>query len=141
VKRPRSRPFRILLVEDNPGDADLIREVMAESEEENEVTVALDGADALRRLREGPRPDLILLDLNIPKKDGREVLGEIKSSEALLGIPVVVLTSSEAERDLTIAYQLHANCYLTKPGDLEEFLGVVRAIERFWLGFVTLPIT
>jgi chemotaxis family two-component system response regulator Rcp1 len=135
---PRSRPFRILLVEDNPGDADLIREVMAESEEKNEITVAVDGVEALRCLREGPPPDLILLDLNLPKKSGCEVLAEIKSTEALLRIPVVVLTSSEAESDLADAYRLHANCYLTKPVDLEEFLMVVRAIERFWLGFVKL---
>jgi two-component system, chemotaxis family, response regulator Rcp1 len=135
---PRSRPFRILLVEDNPGDADLIQEVMAESEEKNEITVAVDGVEALRCLREGPLPDLILLDLNLPKKSGCEVLAEIKSTEALLRIPVVVLTSSEAESDLADAYRLHANCYLTKPVDLEEFLMVVRAIERFWLGFVKL---
>jgi two-component system, chemotaxis family, response regulator Rcp1 len=134
----RSRPFRILLVEDNPGDADLIQEVMAESEEKNEITVAVDGVEALRCLREGPLPDLILLDLNLPKKSGCEVLAEIKSTEALLRIPVVVLTSSEAESDLADAYRLHANCYLTKPVDLEEFLMVVRAIERFWLGFVKL---
>jgi len=139
VKQPRSRPFRILVVEDNPGDADLIKEVLAESKEQNEVTVALDGVDALRRLREGPRPDLILLDLNMPRSDGRAVLGELKNTEAFKAIPVVVLTSSEAQRDLTDAYQLHANCYLTKPGELEEFLLVVRAIAQFWLGFVKLP--
>jgi len=139
MKAPRSRPFRILHVEDNAGDADLIREVMAESEQQNEITLACDGVEALRLLREGPRPDLILLDLNMPKMDGREVLREIKGSEELQGIPVVVLTSSEAERDLTDAYRLHANCYLAKPVDLEGFLGVVRAIDRFWLGFVKLP--
>jgi chemotaxis family two-component system response regulator Rcp1 len=135
----RSHPFRILLVEDNPGDADLIREVMAESKEQNEITVAVDGLEAVRCLRELPRPDLILLDLNLPKKSGREVLGEIKGTDRFKAIPVVVLTSSEAESDLADAYRLHANCYLTKPVDLEEFLMVVRAIERFWLGFVKLP--
>jgi chemotaxis family two-component system response regulator Rcp1 len=139
MREPRSRPFRILLVEDNPGDADLIREVMAESEEKNEITLAVDGVEALRCLRERPRPDLILLDLNLPKKSGREVLGEIKSTADLQRIPVVVLTSSEAEIDLADAYRLHANCYLTKPVDLEEFLTAVRAIERFWLGVVKLP--
>ena len=139
MREPRSRPFRILLVEDNPGDADLIQEVMAESEAKNEITLAMDGVEALRCLREGPRPDLILLDLNLPKKSGREVLERIKSTEDLLKIPVVVLTSSEAEIDLADAYRLHANCYLTKPGDLEEFLAVIRAIERFWLGVVKLP--
>ena len=139
MSEPRSRPFRILLVEDNPGDADLIQEVMAESENKNEIILAVDGVEALRCLREGPRPDLILLDLNLPKKSGREVLGEVKSTEAFQRIPVVVLTSSEAELDLADAYRLHANCYVTKPVDLEEFLTAVRAIDRFWLGFVKLP--
>ena len=139
MREPRSRPFRILLVEDNPGDADLIQEVMAESEEKTTITLAVDGVEAMRCLREGPRPDLILLDLNLPRKSGREVLGEIKSTEALQRIPVVVLTSSEAEIDVADIYRLHANCYLTKPVDLEEFLTVVRAIARFWLGVVKLP--
>jgi CheY-like chemotaxis protein len=139
MREPRSRPFRILLVEDNPGDVDLIQEVLAQSEAKREITVAFDGVEALRCLRQGPRPDLILLDLNLPKKSGREVLGEIKSTEALQNIPVVVLTSSEAESDITDAYRLHANCYVTKPVDLEEFLMAVRSIERFWLGFVKLP--
>jgi chemotaxis family two-component system response regulator Rcp1 len=135
----RSRPFRILLVEDNPGDADLIQEVMAESEQKNEVTLAVDGVEALRYLREGLRPDLIVLDLNLPKKSGREVLAEIKTTESLQRIPVVVFTSSGAENDLADAYRLHANCYLTKPVDLEEFLTAVRAMKRFWLAVVTLP--
>jgi len=139
VKEPRARPFRILLVEDNPGDADLIQEILMESDEKKEITVAVDGFEALRCLREGPRPDLILLDLNLPKKSGREVLEEIKSTEALQRIPVVVLTSSEADDDLSDVYRLHANCYLAKPVDLEEFMNVVRAIEQFWLGFVKLP--
>jgi chemotaxis family two-component system response regulator Rcp1 len=139
VKEPRARPFRILLVEDNPGDADLIQEILMESANRKEITVAVDGFEALRNLREGPNPDLILLDLNLPKKSGREVLEEIKSTEALQRIPVVVLTSSEAEDDLSDAYRLHANCYLAKPVDLEEFMNVVRAIEQFWLGFVKLP--
>ena len=139
MKEPRARPFRILLVEDNPGDADLIQEILMESDEKKEITVAVDGFEALRCLREGPRPDLILLDLNLPKKSGREVLEEIKSTESLQRIPVVVLTSSEAEDDLSDVYRLHANCYLAKPVDLEEFMNVVRAIEQFWLGFVKLP--
>ena len=139
MKEPRARPFRILLVEDNPGDADLIQEILMESDEKKEIIVAVDGFEALRCLREGPRPDLILLDLNLPKKSGREVLQEIKSTETLQRIPVVVLTSSEAEDDLSDVYRLHANCYLAKPVDLEEFMLVVRAIEQFWLGFVKLP--
>ena len=139
MKEPRARPFRILLVEDNPGDADLIQEILMESGEKKEITVAVDGFEALRCLRERARPDLILLDLNLPKKSGREVLEEIKSSEALQRIPVVVLTSSEADDDLSDVYRLHANCYLAKPVDLEEFMNVVRAIEQFWLGFVKLP--
>ena len=139
MKEPRARPFRILLVEDNPGDADLIQEILMESDEKKEVTVAVDGFVALRCLREGPRPDLIVLDLNLPKKSGREVLEEIKTTEALQRIPVVVLTSSEAGDDLSDVYRLHANCYLAKPVDLEEFMNVVRAIEQFWVGFVKLP--
>lgn len=138
MREPRFRPFRILVVEDNPGDADLIQEIMAESEQKNEITLAVDGVEAMRCLHEGPRPDLILLDLNLPKKSGREVLGEIKSTEALQRIPVVVLTSSEAETDIADAYRLQVNCYVTKPVDLEEFLMAVKAIERFWLGFVKL---
>jgi two-component system, chemotaxis family, response regulator Rcp1 len=139
VKGPRSRPFRILLVEDNPGDADLIQEILMESAEKKAITVAVDGFEALQCLRDGPRPDLILLDLNLPRKSGREVLEEIKSTEALQRIPVVVLTSSEADDDLSDVYRLHANCYLAKPVDLEEFTNLVRAIEQFWLGFVKLP--
>lgn len=110
-----------------------------ESDDKKEITVAVDGFEALRCLREAPRPDLILLDLNLPKKSGREVLEEIKTTEALQRIPVVVLTSSEADDDLSDVYRLHANCYLAKPVDLEEFIKVVRAIEQFWLGFVKLP--
>lgn len=113
-----------------------------ESGEKKEITVAVDGFEALRCLRERARPDLILLDLNLPKKSGREVLEvleEIKSTDALQRIPVVVLTSSEADDDLSDVYRLHANCYLAKPVDLEEFMNVVRAIEQFWLGYVKLP--
>ncbi len=139
MKEPRARPFRILLVEDNPGDADLIQEILMDSAEKKEITVAVDGMEALRCLREGPLPDLILLDLNLPRKSGREVLQEIKSTESLQRIPVVVLTSSEAEDDLADVYRLHANCYLAKPVDLDEFMNVVRAIEHFWLNFVKLP--
>lgn len=110
-----------------------------DSAEKKEITVAVDGMEALRCLREGPLPDLILLDLNLPRKSGREVLQEIKSTESLQRIPVVVLTSSEAEDDLADVYRLHANCYLAKPVDLDEFMNVVRAIEHFWLNFVKLP--
>lgn len=131
--------FRVLLVEDNPGDVDLVLDVLNESQSNVQCTIASDGVEALRLLRASPRFHLILLDLNIPKKDGRAVLAEIKMDEALRTTPVVVLTSSEAERDLIEVYRLHGNCFLTKPVDLDAFQGVVRAIERFWLGVARLP--
>ena len=138
------RPVRILMVEDNPGDVDLTREGLAEAKLHNELFIASDGEEAMAfLLREGehvgaPRPDLILLDLNLPKKDGREVLSEIKAHEDLRRIPVVVLTSSEAEEDVLRSYDLHANCYITKPVDLQKFLKVVRSIKGFWFSVVTL---
>ena len=140
-----ARPFEIFLVEDNPGDVDLISEALAGLEFATNVTVASDGVEALARLRRElghaayPRPDLLLLDLNVPLKDGREVLAETKSDPELRLIPVVVLTSSEAERDLRTAYGLHANCLVSKPVDLEEFLSCVQATARFWLTVAKIP--
>jgi two-component system, chemotaxis family, response regulator Rcp1 len=135
----------ILLVEDNPGDADLAREALDNSKMNNELHVVDDGEKAMAFLRrEGsyadvPRPDLILLDLNLPKKDGRQVLAEIKSDNDLKRIPVVILTTSRAEEDVLKSYNLHANCYITKPIDLNQFLLVVRSIEDFWMSIVVLP--
>jgi len=139
------RPVEILLVEDNPGDVRLTQEALKEAKVRNNLYVARDGEDALAFLnREGghaqaPRPDLILLDLNLPKKSGREVLAEIKSCPELMRIPVVVLTTSRAEEDILKAYDLNVNCYITKPVDLEQFIHVVKSIEDFWLTIVKLP--
>lgn len=136
---------KILLVEDNPGDVRLTREALREGKILNELSVVEDGFEALAFLRregayaEAERPDLILLDLNLPKKDGREVLEEIKRDGDLKKIPVVVLTTSAAERDILNAYDLHANCYITKPVDLGQFIKVVQLIEDFWLTIVKLP--
>ncbi len=136
---------RILLVEDNPGDVRLTMEALKEGKILNEISVVEDGVEAIAFLRragkyaEAPKPDLILLDLNLPKKDGREVLEEIKADGDLKKIPVVVLTTSAAERDILRAYNLHANCYITKPVDLEQFIRVVQSIEDFWLSIVKLP--
>lgn len=135
----------ILLVEDNPGDADLVRLALEENKLCNELHVAEDGDTAMAFLRrEGshasaPRPDLILLDLNLPKKDGREVLAEIKADPDLRSIPVVVLTTSKHDEDILKAYELNANCYVTKPVDFDQFARVVRQIDSFWFGIVTLP--
>jgi two-component system, chemotaxis family, response regulator Rcp1 len=139
------RPIEILLVEDNPGDVRLTQEALREGKVHNRLTVAKDGVEALSVLRrEGAfasaaRPDLILLDLNLPRKDGREVLADIKNDPALRRIPVVVLTTSKAEEDILRTYDLHANCYITKPVDLEQFISVVRSIDEFWLSVVRLP--
>ena len=139
------RPVEILLVEDNPGDVRLTREALKEAKVINNLTVLKDGVEALAFLRQqGPYgaaviPHLILLDLNLPKKDGREVLAEIKADEKLKRIPVVVLTTSQDEQDVFKSYNLHANCYVTKPVDLEQFMTVVKSIEDFWLGIVMLP--
>lgn len=139
------RPIEILLVEDSPSDADLTIETLDEGKVLNNLHVVEDGVEALAFLhRQGeyadaPRPDLILLDLNLPKKDGREVLAEIKSSPDLATIPVVILTTSAAEEDILKSYQLHANCYVTKPVGLEEFIGIIKLIESFWLAAVKLP--
>jgi len=139
------KSINILLVEDNPGDADLAREALDSSKMNNKLQVVDDGEKAMAFLRregpyaDAPRPDLILLDLNLPKKDGRQVLAEIKSDEGLKRIPVVILTTSRAEEDVIKSYNLHANCYITKPIDLNQFLHVVRSIEDFWLSIVVLP--
>jgi chemotaxis family two-component system response regulator Rcp1 len=137
--------IEVLLVEDSPGDVRLTREAFKDAKVHINLHVASDGAKAMAFLkREGeyssvPRPDLILLDLNLPKKDGREVLAEIKEDPALKTIPVVVLTTSSSEADVLRSYQLHANCYITKPVGLEGFLTVVKSIDGFWLSVVRLP--
>ena len=139
------KPIEILMVEDNPGDVRLTMEALRETKMNNNLRVIRDGTEALAFLnREGEygnasRPDLILLDLNIPGKDGREVLKEIKTDERLSRIPVVILTTSQAEEDILKTYDLHANCYITKPVDLNQFVKVVRSIETFWLTIVRLP--
>ena len=137
--------IEILLVEDNPGDARLTIEAMREAKVRNRMHVVEDGVEAMAFLRrqgrygEAPRPDLILLDLNMPRKDGREVLAEVKADPDLKRIPVVILTTSRAEEDVLRAYDLHANCYVTKPVDFEQFMRVVREIDEFWVKVVTLP--
>ena len=145
MTRPTGRPIEILLVEDNPGDVRLTIEGLNEGKVHNNLHVAKDGVEALAFLRregnyaDAVRPDLILLDLNLPRKDGREVLADIKADPDLKTIPVVVLTTSRAEQDVLHSYQLQANCYITKPVDLEQFIHVVKSIEDFWLTVVTLP--
>jgi CheY-like chemotaxis protein len=140
-----SNPIEILLVEDNPGDVRLIQEVFKDAKIYNSMQIAYDGEAAMKILRkEGEHsnaayPDLILLDLNLPKKDGREVLREIKSDGTLKCIPVVILTTSNAEEDLIETYRMNANCYITKPVDLDQFINVVKSIENFWLSIVKLP--
>lgn len=139
------KPIEILLVEDNPGDVRLTQEAFKEGKVRNNLNVVSDGVEALAFLRredkyaDASRPDVILLDLNLPKKDGREVLAEIKDDPDLRRIPVVVLTTSLAEQDILKSYDLHANCYITKPVDLERFITVVKSIETFWLSVVKLP--
>jgi CheY-like chemotaxis protein len=140
-----SEIINILLVEDNPGDARLAKEALKEGKVKNELHIVCDGMEATdflfnrNKFKNAPRPDLIILDLNLPKKDGREVLAEIKEDENLKRIPVVILTISKAEEDILRSYNLHANCYITKPLDLNKFLEVVRSIEDFWLTIVKLP--
>lgn len=140
-----TKPIEILLVEDNPGDVRLTEEALREGKVIHHLTVAWDGEEAMAVLRrEGahaktPRPDIILLDLNLPKRDGREVLEEIKKEPKLKIIPVVVLTTSQDEQDVLRSYHLHANCYITKPVDLAQFMNVVRTIEDFWFSIVVLP--
>jgi CheY-like chemotaxis protein len=139
------KPIEILLVEDNPGDARLTREALAQSKVRNNLHHAKDGEEAMAFLRrEGPfgsapTPDLVLLDLNLPRRDGREVLEDIKKDPLLKQIPVVILTSSQAEEDILRSYRLHANCFITKPVDLEQLTKVVQGIEQFWFTLVRLP--
>jgi chemotaxis family two-component system response regulator Rcp1 len=139
------RPIEILLVEDNPGDVRLTREALKDAKVSNTLHVVEDGVSAIDYLHrnppfgEAPRPDLILLDLNLPRKNGREVLAEIKSDDRFKAIPVVILTTSQAEEDVLRAYNLHANCYITKPVDFTQFTTIVKTIEDFWLTIVTLP--
>ncbi len=139
------KPTEIMLVEDNPGDVRLTVEALKEGKFLNNLTVARDGEEALEILsRQGkyanyPLPDIILLDLNLPRKDGREVLREIKTNSELMHIPVVVLTMSKAEEDILRSYKYHANCYITKPIDMDQFLKVMRLTESFWLSIVKLP--
>ena len=141
----QSRPVEILLVEDNPGDVRLTREALKDGKVLNHLSVVHDGQEALDYLRrrgphaEAPRPDVVLLDLNLPKRDGREVLSEIKDDPDLRRIPVVILTTSSAEQDVLEAYDLNANCYITKPVDLDQFIRVVKSISDFWLTIVKLP--
>ena len=139
------RSIEILLIEDNPGDVRLTEEALKEGKVINRLSVVPDGVEALAYLRKtgeyasAATPDLVLLDLNLPKKDGREVLAEVKQDPELRKIPVVVLTTSRDEQDILKSYDLHANCYITKPVDFEQFIRVVRAIEDFWLSVVKLP--
>ena len=139
------RPIEILLVEDNPGDVRLTREALRDGTVQNNLSVTEDGVEALAFLRrqgkyaDAPRPGLILLDLNLPRKDGRQVLAEIKSDPALRTIPVIILTTSANEEDVLNAYRLHANAYIQKPVDLDQFLRVVQVVEDFWLTLAMLP--
>ena len=141
----KGNPIEILLVEDNAGDVRLTREALKDAKVLNTLHVARDGEEAMDYLyhkgkyADAPRPDLILLDLNLPRKDGREVLAEIKADEDLKRIPVVILTTSKSEEDVLKVYNLHANCYVTKPLDLDQFIRVVQAIEDFWFTVVRLP--
>lgn len=141
-----NKTIEILLVEDNPGDIRLTQEALKEGNIKNNLHTITDGAEAIKFLfKESPyinakKPDLILLDLNLPKKDGREVLAKIKADQELKRIPIVVLTTSNAETDVRKAYDLHANCYITKPVDFNRFIEVIQAIEKFWLTIVKLPL-
>lgn len=140
-----TRPINVLLVEDNIGDVRLTQEALKEGKLKVNLTVAKDGMEAMEILQhqngqsDTPRPDLILLDLNLPRKDGREVLKEIKDDKNLMRIPVVVLTTSEADSDILTTYGLHANCYITKPVDMDRFVEIVKMLEEFWFTIVRLP--
>jgi two-component system, chemotaxis family, response regulator Rcp1 len=143
---PKSvKPIEILLVEDNPGDIRLTIEALKDGKLANNLTVVQDGVEAIALLhREGPyakarRPDIILLDLNLPKLHGSEILSKLKTDERFKSIPVIILTTSKADEDILRSYQLHANCYISKPVDLDEFVRVVRSIEDFWLSIIKLP--
>lgn len=138
-------PVDILIVEDNPGDARLIKEILNEKRIYCRLHMVVDGIEAMnflyrkKEFTKAPLPDLILLDLNLPKKDGREVLAEIKTNKSLKQIPVVIMTSSQAEDDILQSYQLHANCFITKPLELDLFIAAVKSIEEFWLFLARLP--
>jgi chemotaxis family two-component system response regulator Rcp1 len=140
-----TEPVDVLLIEDNPGDVRLTKEALKDAKLKIHMHVVGDGMEAMAFLRKqgkyasSPRPDLVLLDLNLPKKDGRQVLAEIKDDTDLKRIPVVIITSSKAEEDVLKSYNLHANCYVTKPLDLDQFITVVQSIEQFWLTIVKLP--
>jgi len=145
MNRNEGRPVEILLVEDSLSDTELTLEALRDFKVRNHVSVVEDGVQAMQFLRregsyaQAPRPDMIMLDLNLPRKDGREVLADIKSDDRLKTIPIVVMTTSRAEQDVLRAYQLSANCYINKPVDFNQFLEVVHSIESFWLYVVTLP--
>jgi len=145
VNSSTGKPINILIVEDNPGDARLIKEVLNEGKILNDLHIVKDGVEAMEFLHKrgeyakAPRPDLIILDLNLPKKDGREVLAEVKSDQHLKSIPIVIMTTSNAEEDILKSYNLHANCYITKPLDFHQFVKVVESIENFWFSMVKLP--
>jgi two-component system, chemotaxis family, response regulator Rcp1 len=145
VRGSKVEPVEILLVEDNPVDVLMTRHALKEAKVYNNLYVTEDGEEAMDFLyrhgkyTDAPRPDLILLDLNLPKKSGREILTEIKQDPRLLHIPVVVLTTSEEERDVAMCYQLHGNCFITKPVDMEQFTQVIKSIEGFWFTIVKLP--
>ena len=144
-RKKGKEPIDILLVDDNPADIRLTQEAFKEVKIHSTLHIVRDGAEALSflqrtdRFSAAPRPDLILLDLNLPKKDGREVLAELKNTPAFKSIPIVILTTSSAEEDILHTYNHHANCYITKPADLDEFIDVVKQIEQFWLSIVQLP--
>jgi CheY-like chemotaxis protein len=144
MPNPRGEPIEILLVEDSPDDADLTIDALRDGRVQNRVTHVEDGVEAMAFLRregryaDAPRPDLILLDLNLPRKNGREVLAEVKQDPNLRRIPVVIMTSSDDEKDILTAYNLYVNCYVTKPVDLDQFIGVVKSIEHFWFSIVKL---
>jgi CheY-like chemotaxis protein len=139
MTHPEAEPITVLLVEDDPGDVVLIQEAFEHNKVRNTLVVVGDGVEAMEVLRAGTRPDLILLDLNLPRKDGREVLAEVKGDPALRSIPVVVLTTSKAEEDILRSYDLHANAYVTKPVDFTRFIEVVRQIDEFFVTVVKLP--
>ena len=145
MRNPVIRSIDILVVEDNAGDARLIREVLNDNKIFSSLFMVNDGVEAMDFLRnrgkykKAPKPDLIILDLNLPRKDGREVLAEIKTDEVLKHIPIVIMTISQAEEDILKSYNLHANCYITKPIDLNQFVKVVKSIEDFWFSIVKLP--
>lgn len=145
TKGENGSPIVILLVEDNPGDVRLTQEAFRDAKVRNDLYVVEDGEKALKLLRrengfrDVPRPDIILLDLNLPKKSGQEILAEIKADPSLRRIPVVILTTSKAEEDILKSYDLHANCFVTKPVDFDQFLRVVQSIQEFWLSVVKLP--